>query len=67
MLKKFDKAIAALLPYFQCPFVFEKRFITTTPAMIRRAPSTKGKSILFLKTNIPTIAVNTIPTPDQIA
>lgn len=47
--------------------VTENRLITITPNTIRLIPAMAGKSSLLPKIKYPMIAVNTIPTPDQMA
>ena len=51
----------------QCPVVFEKRFITTTPQTINKMPIIAGASNDCFNTTTPISAVKIMPTPAQIA
>ena len=51
----------------QCTETWEKRLITTTPAIIKAIPNMAGTSSRCPRNKVAEMAIRTTPTPDQIA
>ena len=65
--RNFGKCRSNICDCRQCPAVFEKPFMTTMPEMISPMPMTAAASSFWPWKNQAIVAINTMPTPDQIA
>ena len=62
-----SKKVSLVIKNFQCDTLFEKIFITMTPANIKTMHVMAGISSCCLNSTRPITEIRTMPTPDHMA